>query len=265
MITVDGDDACTFDQQPHVRIRNDAELTAESPSYPTPTDSSAGGHSDPCEQLIESRSTRSTSPLSLEPNSALVVAAAAGFECLLSTHVADGALAEVLPDGQSYMVGVARTVGLLTYRAKSERASWTDCTSTPISTWTSGQDEQLLHLRDVAQLKWRNIVSYFPGMTVDAIKGRYKHLNGSRMTCETMGDEPKPRVETRKRTSYLVSLIARTAAKKCRASSRTESRKQPISILLEHHATPHRGRVTKRAKRTKYVASLVAATYEDAC
>ena len=265
MITVDEDDAGTFDQQPHVQIRNDTGLAVESFSYPTATDSSAGGRSDPCEQLIESRGTRSPSPVSLEPNSALVVAAAAGFECLSSTHVADGALAEVMSDGQSHTVGVARTVGSLTHRAKFERASWTDCTSTPISACTSGQDEQLLHLRDVAQLNWRNIVSYFPGMTVDAIKGRYKHLNGSRVTCQTVGAKAKPRVQMRQRTTYLAPSTPQKAAKKCRAPSRTEPRKQPMSILSKHHGTPPHRHVTKRAKPTKYVASLAGATHEDVC
>ena len=244
MITADEDDASTFDQQPHVQTRNDTGLAVESFLYPTPTDSSPGGRSDPCEQLIESRGTRSPSPVSLEPNSALVVAAAAGFECLSSTHVADGAL---------------------TYQAKSERASWTDCTSTPISAWTSGQDEQLLHLRDIAQLNWRNIVSYFPGMTVDAIKGRYKHLNGSRVTCQTVGAKAKPRVQMRQRTTYLTPSTPQKAAKKCRASSRTEPRKQPMSTLSKHHGTPPHQHVTKRAESTKYVASLAGATYEDVC
>ena len=194
MITANEDDAGTFDQQPPIQARNDTELAVESFSYPKPTDSSAGGRSDPREQLIESRGTPSPSPVSLEPNSALVVAAAAGLECLSSTHVADGALAEVMSDGQSHTVGVASTFGPLTPRARSERASWTDCRSTTESAWTSGKDEQLLHLRDIAQLNWRNMVRYFPGTTVDAIKGRYKHLNGSRVTGQTMGIKAKPRV-----------------------------------------------------------------------
>ena len=265
MITADGDNAATVDQQLHIRTRNDTQLAVENFSYLTPTDSSAGGRSDPCEQLMESRGTRSPSPVSLEPGSAPVVAAVAALKCLSSTYVANGALTEAMPDGQRQPVGVARTVGSLTHRAGSERASWTDCRPTPQSAWTSGQDEQLLHLRDIAQLNWKNIVSYFPGITVDGIMGRYKHLNGSRVTCKTVGAKAKPRVQMRQRTTYLASSTPQKAAKKCRALSRTESRKQSISILSEHHATPLRGRVTKRTKHTKYVASFAAATHEVEC
>ena len=264
MITADGDNAGTFNQQRHIQTRNDTGLAVESFSYPTPTDSSAGGRSDPCEQLIESRGTRPPSPASLEPDSAPVVAAAVGLECLSSTHVADGNLAEVMPGGQSHMVGVAGTIGSITRRAASKPASWTDCRPSPHSPWTSGQDEQLLHLRDIAQLNWRNIVSYFAGMTVDAIKGRYKYLNGTRVTCQTVGAESKPRVQMRQRTTYPGLSTPKNAAKKCWAPSRAKSRKQPISIMSKHRGTPPRRHVTKRAKPTKYVATLAGANREDA-
>lgn len=263
MITANKDDAGTFDQQPHIQARNDTGPAVESFSHPTPTDSSAGGPGDLCEQLIESRGTRSPSSVSLEPNSALVVAAAAGFECLSSTHVANNALAEVIPDGQSRRVSVARTNGSLTHGAKSEQANWTDCTCTLISAWTSGQDEQLLHLRDIAQLNWKKIVIYFPGMTVDAIKSRYKHLNGSRVTCQTVSAKAKPRVQMRPVTTNLVPSIPQKAAKKRRAPSRSEPRKHPMSVLSKNHST--HGHVTKRSNPTIYVASLADATHEDAC
>ena len=232
MVTADSDDVGTFGQQPHIRTLNDTELPIESSSYPTPADSSTGIRSDPCKLLIENLDTRSPSPVSLEPNLAPVVAAAMG----------------------------------LTGRAISERAGWVDCNPTSQSAWTSRQDEQFLYLCDIAQLNWSNIISYFPGMTSDAVKGRYKYLNGSKMTYQTVGDEPKLRLQMCKQTTYLASLTSHKAAKKCRAApSRTKSRKQPISTLPEHYGTPTRRRVTKQAKPTKYVASFAVATHEDIC
>ena len=265
MITADGDNAATVDQQLHIRTRNDAQLAVENFPYLRPTDSSAGGRSDPCEQLMESRGTRSPSPVSLEPDSAPVVAAVAVLQCLSSTFVANGALTEAMPDGQNQPVGVARTVGSLTHRARSKRASWIDCRSTHQSAWTSGQDEQLLHLRDIAQLNWRNIVSYFPGVTLDAVKARYTYLNEFRVKSQTVDVEPKPRVQMRKRTTCLASLTPLKVVKKCPDPSWTKPRKQPISILSEHCGTPPRQRVIKQAKPTKYTASLVATTHEDVC
>ena len=265
MIAADGDDAGTFDQQSHNRTRNDAELTAESPLYLTPVDSSAGGCSELCEQLIESRDTRSCSPVSLEQSSVCVIKAATDFGWPSSTHVADAALAEVLPDEPSHATGVTRSLGLLTRVARSEQARWEGCKPTSQGAWTSEQNEQLLHLRDIAQLNWRNIVSYFPGMTMDAVKSRYKHLSGSRVTCQTVNAKAKPRVQMRQRTTYLAPSTPQKAAKKCRPPSRTIPRKQPMSIPSKTHATPTHGHVTKRAKPTKYVASLTNATHEDVC
>lgn len=190
MITSDGNDACTNDQQQYVSVRNEAQLRVESPSYATPADSSAGGSFELREQLIESHDTRPLDQASPEANSALVRADTTDLEQLLSTLVADGASAAALPDGPWHTVDVPRTIGSRTRRAGSEQPGSTDCKSTPHSVWTSGQDEQLLHLRDIAQLNWRNIVSYFPEMTLDAVKGRHKHLN---VTRQTVGDGSQPR------------------------------------------------------------------------
>ena len=265
MITADGDDAGIFDLQPCIRTRNDAELTAESPSYSTPADSSAEGRSDLCEQLIKSREIRSCSPVSLDPSSGPVLTAATDLGSPSSTPVTDAALTEAMSDEPSHATGVDGHLGLLTRVDRFEQARWKDCKRTPPNAWTSDQDKQLLHVRDIAQLNWKNIVNYFPGMTPDAIKVRYKHLNGSKMTFETLANETNQRAQMRKRRSYLTTSTSPRVAKKCRASSRTESRKQSISIMPEYHATPHCGRVTKRAKPTKYMVSLAAATREVEC
>ena len=130
MITANSNNAATVDQQLHIRTRNDAQLAVENFPYLRPTDSSARGRSDPYEQLMESRGTRSPSPVSLEPDLVPVVVAIAVLQCLSSTFVANGALTEAIPDRQNQPVGVTRTVKSLTYRARSKRASWIDCRST---------------------------------------------------------------------------------------------------------------------------------------
>jgi hypothetical protein len=100
---------------------------------------------------------------------------------------------------------------------------------------------------------------------LDAVKSRCKHLDGSRMPCQTMGNVPKPRIQMHIGTTYLASSIRQKAAKKCPAPSRTKSRKQPISTLSEHYSTPRRRHATRRAKPTKYVPSLAVAIDEDVC
>jgi hypothetical protein len=122
MIIADGDENSTFNHQPHIQIRNAMELGVESP-YPTLADSSAGSRSDTREQLIEGRGTRLPSPVSLEPNSAPVVAAATGLELLSSTHFDNGPPAKVSRDEPGHAAGVARTVGSFACRARSKRVS----------------------------------------------------------------------------------------------------------------------------------------------
>lgn len=42
--------------------------------------------------------------------------------------------------------------------------------------WTTDLDEDLLHLRDVAQLQWRRLVTYFPGTAPNDVRRRYQQL-----------------------------------------------------------------------------------------
>ena len=264
LITTGGDDAGAFDQQPHIRARNNTGLAVDSSSHPMIADSSAGGCSNPFEQLSESRDTHSPSLVSLELDSAPVVAAATGFDWNSSTLIVDGALAKAMPDDTGHTVGVAGAFRSLIHRARSERAGWKDCISTSQSAWTSRQDEQLLHLRNTAQLNWKNIVDYFPEMPLDAVKGRYKHLHQCRTIYQTESEVPEPRVQTRKGATYLTSSTPKKAEKNLRAQWRTKSRKQPINILSEHYNTPPRRHMTIWAKPTKYVPSLVVAADKDA-
>lgn len=213
-----------FDQQPRIRTQTDAEATAESLMYPTSADSSARGWSGVCEQLIESRDIRSCSPVSFRPSLVPAVTAATDLGSPLSTHVADTALSEIMPAEPSYETRVPGSLGLLTHVARLGQARWKDYEPALLKDWTSEQDEQLLHVRDTAQLTWKKIVSYFPGITLNAVKGRYKHLNRSKMTFKTLANVTHEPVQMRKRSSYLTTSTPRRAVKKCRASSRIESR-----------------------------------------
>ena len=121
MITADGDDAGTFDQQPCAWTRNETELTGESPLYPTPANSSAGGRPALCEPQIESCDIRSCSPESLESSPMPVVTAATDLGSRSSTHITDGALAEPLPDGPSHIVNIAHTIRSHPHRTVSEQ------------------------------------------------------------------------------------------------------------------------------------------------
>lgn len=48
--------------------------------------------------------------------------------------------------------------------------------STSQTTWTEDADQRLLHLRDVAQLDWRTLISYFPSGTPQGIRERHQQL-----------------------------------------------------------------------------------------
>ena len=258
MVTVDREDTSKFDQQPCIWTWKAA---VERPSCPTPTDSSSGVHPDPCEQLIENGCPRSPGPISHESSRAPVVAAATGHESLSSTHVANGALSEVVPVGPNPVVGTLRSP---TRGGRSERACQRDCKPMPPNAWTIQQDEQLLHLRNTAQLNWRNTVSYFPGATLEAVKNRYTHLTGSRVKCHSMGEGRKPRLHSR-RITHLASSSPQIAAKQCRALWRSNLNKQAINIPSEHHLAPRRQQVAKPAKHTKHIASLAPANHEVEC
>ena len=258
MVTIGREDTSKFDQQPCIWTWKAAP---ERPSYPMPADSSSRLHTDPCEQLIKNGCARSPRPISLEPSRAPVVAAATGLESLSSTHVANGALSEVMPDGSCRVDGTDRSP---TREERSERACWRDCKLMTSNAWTIQQDEQLLHLRGTAQLNWRNIVSYFPGATSKAVKNRYAHLTGSRVKCHAMGEEKQPRLHSR-RVTHLASSSPQIAAKQCRAPWRTNSKKQAINTPSEHHLAPHRQQVAKRSKHTKHIGSLAPANHEVEC
>ena len=188
---------------------------------------------------MESRDTRSPGRAFLEPNQVPTEVHATGLDWPSGIHVTNEALVGALPNESDHTIGVTPCHSL---QDRYERVGSTDCKSIYQSAWTSDQDKQLLHLRDMAQLNWRNIVSYFPETKLDAVKHRYKHLIKSHM-----GDDSTPRAQTRKRATFLTSSTPQRAAKKCRDLSRTKSRKQANSIVPEHIGSAHCRRVTRRA------------------
>ena len=159
---------------------------------------------------------------SLEFKSEHVVAATTGRKCLSSKIVADEVLGRSLRVGPSRIrrtVDDASTVGSLTRRARSDGAGWIGCTSTAQNLSTGEQDEHLLHLRDIAQLKWRDIIRYFRGITLDAVKDWYSHVDESRMACPVAGDEPKSRVHVGGRMTHRAASTSHKLTKKGRCAN----------------------------------------------
>ena len=264
MITARVDDAGSCRQQPKTRSRSDAEL-ARATSSLTPVENSASKrHPGSCKQLTESHGNRSPSLVPQELNSEMATAEIS-LKYLSTEHLADESHAAVLLDEPSCTSGVALTIRPRTSEAESQRNNSIERKSRPQSPWTSQQDGLLLHLRDTAQLNWRNIQSYFPGFTLNAVKSRYKHLNEGRTIRQIIGDEPKSQLHVRRRTTYLAASTSPTAAKTCRLPSVAKSRKRRTRTLVEHRRTPRRQHVTKQAINAKDAGLRTAPTHKDAC
>lgn len=55
--------------------------------------------------------------------------------------------------------------------------------------WTNDADKHLLHLRNVAQLNWQTLVTYFPGTTPDSVRQRYQQLKKMETVDQAMDDD----------------------------------------------------------------------------
>ena len=230
-----------------------------------PANSNDDGYSSNlCEQPAKSHGIRSPSPKSLESHPEHIVVAVAGLKYLSNKIVTDEAFAKVLVDGSNQTIGDAGTVGPHSCKAGQERTGSIECKSTPQSLWSGEQDEHLLHLRDTAQLKWMDIASYFPGMTLDAVKGRYRHLDECRIIGPVKGDEPKSGAQRRKRTTYPTASTTQNTAKICRVPTMAKSCRRPTSTFVEHHSTPSRRYVIKQLSHAEDGALLAALIHEDA-
>ncbi len=74
--------------------------------------------------------------------------------------------------------------------------------SMPQNPWTKDLDEHLLHLRNVAQLKWGDLANYFPTMTSRAVKRRHKQLSDAKETTQDAGDQRSARLEKRSTAAF---------------------------------------------------------------
>ena len=182
------------------------------------------------------------------------------LECLSLKYVFDESIATTL----IYEPHYAASVGSHSSSVKSERNGSTDRRSTPQSPWTSNEDELLLYLRNVAQLNWRTILTYFPGVTLGTVKSRYKHIGRFRVTWKGVGDGPKCRVQSRRPTIFRGIPPPLEQGKKFRAPSTAKSRRQTLSKAAEYKGILHRRPAAKRGKNAEDVTSLATATLEDA-
>lgn len=60
------------------------------------------------------------------------------------------------------------------------------------TSWSSQQDGRLLHLRDVAQLTWPKIVTYFPEMSPGSVKSRNYEVTTRRATQQVISKCRRP-------------------------------------------------------------------------
>ncbi len=67
--------------------------------------------------------------------------------------------------------------------------------------WTKDVDEHLLHLRDVAQLNWQTLVSYFPSTTPHSVRERYQQLKKSAAADQATHNHRSPQSCKEKRDS----------------------------------------------------------------
>ena len=170
------------------------------------------------------------------------------------------ALSKVSPNGLSL---IDRGVGSRTSSARLGRAS------KPASQnlWTSEQDECLLHLRDVAQLDWIRVVTYFPAVTLSAVKSRYERLHKPKIPHQIVRDQQTSRVHRHRKAKSRAAPTCGKAEPKAKEKRLiqpvTASRGQPTTILAEHHNTPRRRSVVGKGSNCKDITWLTSLIGED--
>ena len=230
------DDAGNSDQQLENGGLHRGERAVATITYPAPIYNDTADSSVAREHLTQADDTESASPVSPESNSYRILPVTPG------------------PRRRRTVNELAVTEALSDARCHGFRDSWNDGSRAcrVESNWTMELDEHLLHLRDVAQLKWGNLVTYFPGLTLNAVKTRYKNLNEGRTTRQIVGDEPTSRTFP-------------TAVKIRQAPSTVKSRIHRVRTLAEHRRTPRRRHVPKQANKAKDAGLRTVLTHEDAC
>ncbi|KAK4983154.1 hypothetical protein LTR66_007651 [Elasticomyces elasticus] len=200
--TFGGDDSSTSVQHPDNELPDETDLAGATSSYPT---NAAGFYTDSCEQLIQACDPPPSTLVSLGSRSEDMLAAATSHA---GGHIGDDlALAKVPQRGRIDSLSIDRNIGLCICRAGLGQAGKTNrkCKSTTQRPRTSERDELLLHLRNVAQLNWGTIVTYFPETTPSAVKRRYNQLEERKMTCQTVGKQSSLRAHGRRRASFLAT------------------------------------------------------------
>ena len=92
-----------------------------------------------------------------------------------------------LGDNRAHMIGRNISTRIIVSKEK--------CISQSHVYWTTEQDEKLLHVRDVSQLRWANVFAYFPGIAPSAVKRRYKQLRAAEKVPQTPCYQPQAREE----------------------------------------------------------------------
>lgn len=71
---------------------------------------------------------------------------------------------------------------------RSSRKGWKLDSGSQVA-WNYGLNEHLLHLRDVAQLDWHTLVTYFPGTTPNGVRQRYRQLKKMAAADRALDDD----------------------------------------------------------------------------
>ncbi len=165
-------------------------------SHPTPTHSGVTGcNIESYEQPTQGGESASPRPASPQSNTVHVLAT--------TTGPPQFALAKCLPNVQSYTCrdGHHRS---RTYQAWFDQAGGirNNRDSVAQALWTTELDEYLLHLRNVAQLRWEDLVNYFPTLTPVAVKRRHKQLSETKEMTQGADDQYLARFEERSTAAF---------------------------------------------------------------
>ncbi|KAK3048291.1 hypothetical protein LTR09_010284 [Extremus antarcticus] len=192
------DDVDTSVEEPGSGLLHETDMASPTPSYPTPTHSCvAGCNAEPCEQSMQDCDGAPPRLVSHQPNTVHLLVAAT------SQTSNDFALAKVLPDAQGHTCRIGDH-GSRTCQAGFDQVGCISGKRNPVpqNLWTKDLDEHLLHLRNVAQLKWGDLANYFPAITPGDIKRRHEQLSKTKRTTQDMGTRHSARFEKRSTAAF---------------------------------------------------------------
>ena len=129
--------------------------------------------------------------------------------------------------------------------------------------WTKDLDEYLLHLHNVAQLKWGDLINYFPAMTPSAIKCRHKQLSETKETKQDVGDQHSARFEKRGTAASPTASASGKCEPKITKHYDATSGLPAMITLAKPYSALHRRRKTGHAKNAKVTTSPALPTRES--